>query len=93
MLGMAVTTSSIAVASRCSWARAGVGAVAIQNITDPRLGPGGLDLMASGLSAPDALQRLLAEAPHPEFRQVTMIDRLANLRDEQGIFMLSRARR
>jgi uncharacterized Ntn-hydrolase superfamily protein len=74
MLGIAITTSSIAVASRCPWARAGVGAVATQNITDPRLGPLGLDLMASGLSAPEAMQRLLAEARHPEYRQVTMID-------------------
>jgi uncharacterized Ntn-hydrolase superfamily protein len=75
MFGVAITTSSIAVASRCPWARAGVGAVATQNITDPRLGQRGLDLMASGLSAPAALQRLLAEAHQPAFRQVTMIDR------------------
>ena len=72
---MAITTSSIAVASRCPWARAGVGAVATQNITDPRLGQRGLDLMASGLSAPAALQRLLAEAHQAEYRQVTIIDR------------------
>lgn len=75
MVGVAITTSSIAVASRCPWARAGVGAVATQNITDPRLGQHGLDLMASGLSAPAALQRLLAEAHQLEYRQLTMIDR------------------
>jgi len=75
MLGIAITTSSIAVASRCPWARAGVGAVATQNITDPRLGGRGLDLMASGLSAPEVMRRLLAEAPHADYRQVTMIDR------------------
>ena len=38
MFGVAITTSSIAVASRCPWARAGVGAVSTQNVTDPRLG-------------------------------------------------------
>jgi len=75
MFGVAITTSSIAVASRCPWARAGIGAVASQNITDPRLGPRGLDLMASGLGASAAMQRLLAEAQQPEYRQVTMIDR------------------
>jgi len=84
MLGIAITTSSIAVASRCPWARAGVGAVATQNITDPRLGGGGLDLMASGLSAPDAMQRLIAEAPHPEFRQITMIDRQGRTASHSG---------
>lgn len=75
MFGVAITTSSIAVASRCPWARAGVGAVASQNVTDPRLGTQGLDLMASGLSASEAMRRLLEQAPHPEYRQVTMIDR------------------
>ncbi len=75
MFGVAITTSSIAVASRCPWARAGVGAVATQNITDPRLGQRGLDLMASGLGAPAAMGRLLEEAPHPDYRQITMVDR------------------
>ena len=37
MTGVAITTSSIAVGSRCPHARAGVGAVATQNITDPSL--------------------------------------------------------
>jgi uncharacterized Ntn-hydrolase superfamily protein len=75
MFGVGITTSSIAVASRCPWARAGVGAVASQNVTDPRLGTRGLDLMASGLSAPEAMRRLLEQAAHSEYRQVTMIDR------------------
>lgn len=74
MLGVAITTSSIAVASRCPWARAGTGAVATQNVTDPRLGNQGLDLLAQGLGAPDAMKMLMAKAPYPEHRQVTMID-------------------
>jgi uncharacterized Ntn-hydrolase superfamily protein len=75
MFGVAVTTSSICVASRCPWVQGGVGAIATQNVTDPRLGPRGLDLLASGLSAPEAMRRLMANAPHPEYRQVIMIDR------------------
>ena len=47
MFGVAVSSSSPAVAARCAYARAGVGAVASQNVTDPRLGPQGLDLMAN----------------------------------------------
>ncbi|HVJ43754.1 MAG TPA: DUF1028 domain-containing protein [Dongiaceae bacterium] len=74
MLGVAITTSSIAVASRCPWARAGVGAVATQNITDPSLGRKGLDLLEQGLAAPDALQQLMAGSPYAAYRQVTMID-------------------
>lgn len=72
--GIAVSSSSPAVAARCAHARAGVGAVATQNITDPTLGPKGLDLMASGLSAPEALARLRSEGSHIDYRQVALID-------------------
>lgn len=74
MVGIAITTSSIAVGARCPWVRAGVGAVATQNVTDPALGPKALDLMASGLPAPAALDRLMEDAPYPEYRQVALID-------------------
>ncbi|MEX0696812.1 MAG: DUF1028 domain-containing protein [Dongiaceae bacterium] len=74
MLGVAITSSSVAVAARCPWVRAGVGAVTTQNITDPRLGPRGLDLLAAGLGAAEAMRRLVAAAPHVEYRQVAMID-------------------
>ncbi|TXH35495.1 MAG: DUF1028 domain-containing protein [Rhodospirillaceae bacterium] len=74
MLGVAITTSSIAVASRCPWARAGVGAVATQNVTDPSLGRKGLDLLQGGLAAPEALAKLMGEAPFADYRQLTMID-------------------
>ena len=47
MFGVAVASSSPAVAARCAYARAGVGAVASQNVTDPTLGPRALDLMAA----------------------------------------------
>ena len=72
--GIAVSSSSPAVAARCAHARAGTGAVATQNITDPTLGPKGLDLLACGLSAEDALGRLRAEAPHIEYRQLALVD-------------------
>ena len=61
MFGIAISSSSPAVAARCSYTRAGVGAVASQNITDPTLGPGTLSLMQDGLSAPDAIAKLKAE--------------------------------
>lgn len=75
MFGIAVSSSSPCVAARCAHARAGVGVVATQNITDPTLGPKGLDLMASGLSAPEALARLKAAAPHVDYRQLALVDR------------------
>ena len=74
MLGIAVSSSSPAVAARCAYARAGVGAFGTQNITDPRLGPKGLDLMALGASAEEAIAHLKQSAPHIEYRQLIAVD-------------------
>jgi len=74
MFGIAVSSSSPAVAARCAHARAGVGAFGTQNITDPRLGPHGLDLMATGASADQAIAALKRSAPHIEFRQLIAVD-------------------
>lgn len=75
MFGLAISSSSPAVAARCSFARAGIGAVASQNITDPGLGPATLDLMAKGLSATDAIKRIQTENPFMEYRQVLAVDK------------------
>lgn len=74
MLGLVVTSSSPAVAARCAWARARTGAVATQNVTDPSLGPAILDRLASGHIASQALEEVMAAAPHAEYRQVAVID-------------------
>ena len=74
MFGVAISSSSPAVAARCSYAQAGVGAVASQNVTDPTLGPLGLELMGQGLSAPDALERIRQKGAFIEYRQVLMVD-------------------
>ena len=73
-LGMAVSSSSPAVAARCAHARAGVGAVASQNVTDPRLGPHVLDAMANGMSADAAIASVMANSSHSAFRQLLAID-------------------
>jgi uncharacterized Ntn-hydrolase superfamily protein len=75
MFGVAVSSSSPAVAARCAHARAGVGAVATQNITDPTIGPRGLDAMASGLSAPEALAKIKQTSSHIDYRQIAFVDR------------------
>lgn len=73
MFGIAISSSSPAVAARCAHLRAGVGAVASQNITDPRLGKRGLDLMAAGASAEQALAELRG-FPFIDFRQLALVD-------------------
>ena len=74
MVGTVVTSSSPAVAARCAHARAGAGAAASQNVTDPRLGPAVLELMAAGRSAQQAVDAALAKAPGAAYRQLTAVD-------------------
>lgn len=75
MFGVAISSSSPAVAARCSHARAGVGAVASQNVTDPSLGPLALDLMEGGLSAAEAIAEVQRRGRFIEYRQVLAVDR------------------
>ncbi|RJL05869.1 DUF1028 domain-containing protein [Paracoccus aestuarii] len=75
MFGVAISSSSPAVAARCSFARAGVGAVATQNVTDPRLGPHALDLMARGAAPAEALAILERAGAHMAYRQVLAVGR------------------
>jgi uncharacterized Ntn-hydrolase superfamily protein len=88
MFGVAITTSSICVGSRCPWARAGAGAVATQNVTDPSIGPRALDLMAQGRSAPQALAEVIAANRYPDYRQVTVIDRNGQTAHHSGAKVL-----
>lgn len=74
MFGMAISSSSPAVAARCAYARAGVGAVASQNVTDPSLGPLTLDMMQQGRSASEAVSAVKGRAQHIEYRQLLAID-------------------
>ncbi|WP_425403688.1 DUF1028 domain-containing protein [Hwanghaeella sp.] len=75
MFGTAISSSSPAVAARCAYARAGVGAVASQNVTDPTLGPLGLDLMEQGMSAADAIAEIQKRGKFIEYRQVLAVDK------------------
>ncbi|MEH6421305.1 DUF1028 domain-containing protein [Pseudomonas sp. CGJS7] len=59
--GAAVATHNLAVGASVIHARAKVGALATQFETNPNYGPKGLDLLAGGATAKDALQRLLDE--------------------------------
>jgi uncharacterized Ntn-hydrolase superfamily protein len=74
MLGIAVSSSSPAVAARCAYARAQVGAVGSQNITDPTLGPRLLDLIALGATAPEAVRIVVGSVAHITFRQLLVVD-------------------
>lgn len=73
MLGAVVTTSSMAVGSRCAWAEANVGVVLTQHRTDPRLGPKLLGLLRRGLSPEAAIGELERGDPHLGWRQLVVL--------------------
>jgi uncharacterized Ntn-hydrolase superfamily protein len=72
-LGVGVQTCVMGVGAVCSWARAGVGAVATQAFTEPGYGPRLLDRLAGGESPGQALQALRAQDGRREQRQVAVV--------------------
>lgn len=72
--GVAISSSSPAVAARCAFARAGIGAVASQNVTNPALGTDVLERMARGKGAAEAVAAAIAGEPFPDYRQLLAID-------------------
>ncbi len=73
--GVAVASKFLAVGSVVPWARAGVGAIATQAWANLSFGPGGLDLLATGLVAEDVVRRLIDADPDREHRQLGVVDR------------------
>lgn len=82
--GMAISSSSPAVAARCAHVRAGVGVVASQNITDPELGIFTLDAMATGLTSQQAISSVLKNHPYTEYRQLLAVDKYGNVSIHSG---------
>ena len=78
MVGVAITTSSICVASRCPWVRAGVGAAATQNVTDPSLGNLMLDYLEEGLSVQQTIDKIVNEHKFINYRQLALVDSKGN---------------
>ena len=72
--GVAVSSSSPAVAARCAFVRAGAGAACSQSITDPRLGARLLDLLAQGKSADEAMAQVVNETELIQYRQLNVVD-------------------
>lgn len=74
MLGVAISSSSPAVAARCAYASAKAGAICSQNVTDPRLGARGLALLSEGASAEEAVEILVHTGAHIDYRQLVVVD-------------------
>ncbi len=78
MVGCAISSSSISVASRCAFAHSGSGVVLTQNITNPALGPQGLKYLGTGLSAEQSRARLKQADSHIAHRQLGILDTRGN---------------
>lgn len=90
-LGVAVQSCYFSVGAVVPWAEAGVGVVATQSFVDPAYGPLGLELMRRGLSAPEALPRLVAIDPGAAYRQVAMLDAVGRVAVHTGAECLKAA--
>ena len=77
-LGIAVQSKFPNVGGLVPWAKAGVGAVATQALSNTDYGEKGLELLARGASAPEAMRIIMRSDPQPSQRQVGMVDAHGN---------------
>ncbi|MFP4548997.1 MAG: DUF1028 domain-containing protein [Fidelibacterota bacterium] len=83
-LGVTVQSHWFAVGQLVPWVKAGVGAVATQSFVKIEYGPEGLALMEQGMTAGEALEKLIAGDPAQAVRQVAMVDIQGNVATHTG---------
>jgi len=83
-MGVAVQSHWFAVGNSVAWGASGVGVVATQSFVNPSYGPNGLKLMKEGLTAEEALQKLVDMDPGEAFRQVAFLDVSGNTAAHTG---------
>jgi len=77
-LGIAVQSKFPNVGGIVPWAKAGIGAVATQSLSNTDYGEKGLELLAQGATAPEAMRIVMRADPRPSQRQVGMVDARGN---------------
>ena len=77
-LGVAVQSKFPNVGGIVPWAKAGIGAVATQSLGNTAYGDEGLQLMAMGATAPEAMRIVMRRDTRPSQRQVGMVDAHGN---------------
>ncbi len=83
-MGVAVQSHWFSVGSIVSWGEAGVGVVATQSFVNPAFGPDGLELLKSGMTAPEAMDKLISEDEGRDVRQLAIIDVNGNVKSYTG---------
>ncbi len=77
-LGIAVQSKFPNVGGLVPWAKAGVGAVATQSLSNTDYGEKGLELIARGATAPEAMRIIMRSDTRASQRQVGMVDAHGN---------------
>ncbi|MEE9219207.1 MAG: DUF1028 domain-containing protein [Acidobacteriota bacterium] len=83
-VGVAVLSSAPAGAAEVGWSRAGVGAIAVLGRRRSEVAHRGLDFLAQGVPARQALTALVREDPSPERLQAGIVDASANAAAASG---------
>ena len=83
-MGVAVQSHWFSVGSIVSWGEAGVGVVATQSFVNPAFGPNGLELLKSGMTAEQVVDKLIAEDEGRDVRQLAIIDVNGNVKSYTG---------
>ena len=82
--GVAIATRFFAVGALCPHAESGVGALSTQALINPHYGPQGLELLRSGVPAPEVVERLTAPDEGREQRQLHVIDAAGRIGQHTG---------
>ena len=83
-MGVAVQSHWFSVGSIVSWGEAGVGVVATQSFVNPAFGPDGLELLKSGMTASEVVDKLIAEDEGRDVRQLAILDVNGNVKSYTG---------
>jgi uncharacterized Ntn-hydrolase superfamily protein len=83
-LGVVVQSKFPNVGGIVPWARAGIGAVATQSLTNTDYGERGLDLLAEGATAEEALRAVMRSDTMLQDRQVGIVDARGNAASFSG---------
>jgi len=83
-MGVAVQSHWFSVGSIVTWGEAGVGVVATQSFVNPAFGPNGLELLKSGMTAEQVVNKLIEEDEGRDVRQLAIIDVNGNVKSYTG---------
>jgi uncharacterized Ntn-hydrolase superfamily protein len=83
-VGVAVASRVLAVGAFCPYVRGGAGAVSSQAYLNPYLGYDCVRLMSEGVAVGEAVDRLLADDPGRDWRQLIAVDAAGQARAHTG---------